>query len=95
MKECAFLGSDVDESGLNAGKDRFYLPQINVADHPPCVRTVDKELDKLVILQDRDTGLPRVCIDEDLSLHTHTWPELVAATRRARRPGTFRWWRRS
>ena len=56
---------------------------------------LDEQLDKLVILQDRDTGFPRVRIDEDLSLHTHAWPEPVAATRRTRRRGTFQWWRRS
>ena len=59
VKERALLGADVDERRLDARKHRFDLAEVDVADHAAGCPAVDEQLDKLVVLQDRDARLAR------------------------------------
>ena len=69
VEERALLGADVDERGLNAGKDCFDLAEVDVADHAAGVGAVDEELDELVVLEDGDPRLARGRIDQNFSFH--------------------------
>ena len=69
VEERALLESDVDECGLDAGKDRFYTTEIDVTDHPAMVGTIDEQLNEPIVLQDCDPRLARGAVDQDLALH--------------------------
>src|SRR3990172_9378047 len=67
MEKGALAEADVHEGGLDPGQDRFDFAPVDVADDPPDLRPVKQELDKAVVLQDGDPGLPRGRGDENLS----------------------------
>ena len=68
VQERALLRPDVDEGRLDAGQHRFDAAQIDVAHAAAGVGTIDQELNKAVVLQDRHAGLARRSVDEYLSL---------------------------
>ena len=74
VEEGTLLGADVDERGLKAGKHCVYLAEVDVADHPAGVGTVDEELNELVVLEDGDPRFARGRVDQDLSFHQWTAP---------------------
>jgi hypothetical protein len=69
VEKRALFVADVYEGGLNAGEDRFDPAQIDVSDHPPMVGAVNQQLDKPVVLEDRDPRFARATVDENLALH--------------------------
>ena len=69
MEERAFLRADVDERRLNAGKNRFYSSEIDVADHAARLGTIDQKFNELVVLDDGDPRFSRVRVDQNLSFH--------------------------
>ena len=69
VQERALLRADVDERCLNAGKDRFYSSEVDVADHAAGLGTVDQKLNELVVLDDGDPRFARVRVDQNLSFH--------------------------
>jgi hypothetical protein len=69
VEERALLESDIDERGLDAGKDRFYASKIDVPDHATMVRAIDQQLNEPVVLQNGHPRLARGAIDQDLALH--------------------------
>ena len=84
MEEGTLLGADVDERGLNAGKHRVDLAEVDVADHAAGVWAVDEQLNELVVLEDRDPRFARARVDEDFSFHRRPSRLLAPATRRAK-----------
>ena len=64
MEEGRLIGADVDERRLDSRQHRLDLPVVDVADHPPGFRTVDEQLNELVVLQDCDAGFPLRRVDE-------------------------------
>jgi hypothetical protein len=58
MEEGTFLGADIQERGLNTGKDRFYFAEVDVPDGTPGIGTVDQEFNKAVVLENRHAGFP-------------------------------------
>jgi len=42
VEKRAFLGTDVDKGGLKAGQHRIDFTEVDIADHPTCVGTVDE-----------------------------------------------------
>ncbi len=69
VQEGTLLRPDVDEGCLNAGKNCFYFPEIDVADHAAGVWTVDQELYEPVVLQNRDARFARSRVYEDFTFH--------------------------
>ncbi|GAC1477423.1 MAG: hypothetical protein NVS1B4_20090 [Gemmatimonadaceae bacterium] len=69
MEKGALLRPDVYEGGLDAGKDGVHPAEVYVADHAACFRTVDEELNKLIVLQNRDPRFALGRIDENFSFH--------------------------
>jgi hypothetical protein len=69
VEERALLESDIDERGLDAGKDRFYASKIDVPDHATMVRAIDQQLNEPVVLQNGHPRLARGAVDQDLALH--------------------------
>jgi hypothetical protein len=59
MQEPCFLVTNVYESGLDPGKDRVDLSQVDVADHVTRGPPLDHELDELAVLADRYPDLLR------------------------------------
>ena len=70
MKEGALFGADVDEGSLDPREDGFDLAEVNVTHRAAGVGTIDQELNKAVVLQDRDAGFPRAPADENLALQS-------------------------
>src|SRR5882762_711126 len=70
MEKGALFGADVDERCLNARQDRFDLADIDVADRTVGVRTIDQELNKALVLENRHAGLPRASRDQYFALQS-------------------------
>src|SRR5689334_12478969 len=65
VEEGALVSPDVDECGLDSRKHGLDRAQVDIAHHAAGVRTIDQELNKAVVLQDRDAGLARGPADEN------------------------------
>ena len=77
------------------GSTASTLPEVDVADHAAGVRTVDQQLDELVVLEDGDPRLARCRVDQDLSFHASRRDRRVRATRTPRPGGDCRRWERA
>src|SRR5262245_19835164 len=82
MEKCALFRSDVDERGLNAGKDSFYSTQVNVAHHSAGFGPINEQFDELVVLENGDTRLARVRVDQNFSFHLYPPRFSLPATHR-------------
>ena len=69
VQEGGLLGADVHEGRLDARQHRVDLAPVDVADHAPCFRAVDLQLNELVVLDDRDANFALRRTDQDLSFH--------------------------
>jgi hypothetical protein len=58
MEERALLGADIQERGLNTGKNSFYFAEVDVPDGAPGIRTIDQEFNKAVVLENSHAGFP-------------------------------------
>src|SRR6266487_5387674 len=75
VEEGALFRPDVDERGLDARQDGFDLAEVDVAHGAAGVGTIDQQLNKAVVLQNRHARLPRAAADEYLALQSnHLWP---------------------
>ena len=63
------LQPEVDEGRLHAGKDLRDAPFVDVADDGAMARPLDPKLDDLPVLEDGDSGLMRIALDEHLETH--------------------------
>ena len=68
MQEGGFFQADVYKRGLDAREYRFNPTEIDVADNPAMIGTVDQQLDQAVVLEDGHPGLARAPIDQDFAL---------------------------
>jgi hypothetical protein len=84
VEESAFLEADIDEGGLNAGKDRFNPSEVDVADDAPVVWAVHQQLDQTVVLDYGHAGFPLAPVDQNFALHAG---KPRPQTRSSRRPG--------
>ena len=89
VQEGALVGANVDECRLQARQHRLDLSPVDVADHPPCFRTLDLQLNELVVLENRNAHFALGCADQDFSFHRITAPNAREGdrTRAARRRG--------
>ena len=81
VKERALFGPYVNEGGLDAWQDRLDLSQVDVTDRAAGIGTIHQQLNKGVVLQNRDSRFPRAPIDQN-------FPFQLCALRRS--PGTRR-----
>src|SRR4030095_13078594 len=80
VEERRLLEADVHEGGLHAGEHPEHAALHHAADHAAALVALDVELDELLLLEDRDAGLARGRVDQDLVLHARP-------SERARGPG--------
>src|SRR5439155_11460978 len=65
VKKGALFRPDVDERGLYPRKHGLDRAEVDVAHHAAGVRTIHQELNKAVVLQDRDASLACGPADEN------------------------------
>ena len=82
MKKGALFGADVDECRLDPREDGFDLAEVDVTHRTAGVGTIDQELNKTVVLQDRHAGLPRAAADQNLALQS-SYPRSRTGSTRA------------
>jgi hypothetical protein len=68
VQKRAFFLTDVDESGLNARKNRLYPAEVDVADRAAMVGAVHQQLNQSIVFQDGHPGFPLAPVDQDLAL---------------------------
>jgi hypothetical protein len=68
MKESALFLPDIDEGGLNTGKDGLDPAEVDVSDGTTMIGTIHQQLYQPVVFQDGHAGLPLAPIDQDLAL---------------------------
>ncbi len=74
MEERALLQPDVHECGLDAGKHRLDLAQVDVAHYAAMVGPVDQEFDQAIVFEDGHARLALAAIDQDFAFHGGACP---------------------
>ena len=77
---CRRTRPECREGPLRLGQGRCHRPFA-------CVRSVDQQLNELVVLENGDPRLSRVRVDQDFSFHQGPRPAAIHATRRCARGG--------
>jgi heme exporter protein B len=89
VEERVPLEADVDKCRLHPRQDAIHAAEIDVADEAAVGDALDLDLGDLAVLEDRDTGLLRRRVDEDLARHpASTAAAGLAADGRSRRRRT-------
>src|SRR6266576_2860031 len=82
VEEGALFGADVDEGGLDARQNGFDLADVDVANRPAGIGTIDQEFHKAVVLENGHAGFPRASRDENLALQSSDPRAPAGSTRR-------------
>jgi hypothetical protein len=80
VQKGTLFGADVNKGGLNTRQHRFHFPEVNIADHPSCFRTLDGKLNELVVLENSHANFALRGADQNLSLHHRPQRNPWAAT---------------
>src|SRR5688572_3931730 len=80
VEKRALLRADVDERGLDTGEDGVYPSDEDVTNQPFDVRSVDEQLNELVVLENGNSCFSVYCADEDFAFHRKPPPDPVHAT---------------
>ena len=74
VEEACLLGSDVDESRLDAGQHRVDLAQVDIPDQSNLVGTVEHELDQTVVFEKRHPRFVRRRHNQNFAFQKCTSP---------------------
>ncbi len=80
VQESGLLEADVHERRLHAGQHPHDPAFDHAPDHALAARSLEVELDELLLLENCDTGLARGRIDQDFVLHPRLWGRKTRAT---------------
>jgi hypothetical protein len=81
VQERALLRPDIDEGGLDAWEDGIYPSDENVSDQSFDVRSVDEQLNQLVVFENGYSSFSICCADEDFAFHRKPPTGQIHATR--------------